>query len=349
MAINDPNQTFNDNSRRYKMLTSIVANTYNYAVGRGLDIEQIDAATGLKRTDLIDPEGRLPEELAPTIWKLLGEKYPGQALALHAASAAPLSSALGQLALVAQYAENARSALEALVKYRSVLSDRLTMELVESDTEAIIKIYHPAEEIDGGYGNEAGLAILHRLGCETIGGESPLVRVDFKHQPFASPDVYETFFGIPVSFQQPHNALVVRREALERSTKNGDIHLFRYIQGNLELLKDRWQLHDNPSEISQLYSAIAQNAEILEYSAEALAKQMNLSLRSLQRLTKKYGFTVRQLMDHARREKAEQLLINPTLTIKTISVRLGYSDDRAFRRAFKRWTGKTPREYRSHL
>ncbi|MGD1865784.1 MAG: AraC family transcriptional regulator, partial [Phormidesmis sp.] len=90
--MSEPNRTFYDSSQKHKMLTSIVANTFNYAVGRGLDVEQIAAATGLQRTDLVDPETRLPEELAPTIWKLLGEAYPGQALALHAAGAAPFSA-----------------------------------------------------------------------------------------------------------------------------------------------------------------------------------------------------------------------------------------------------------------
>ncbi|MEM8831111.1 MAG: AraC family transcriptional regulator [Cyanobacteria bacterium P01_G01_bin.19] len=346
MTTSELNQTFDDNSPGYKMLTSIVANTFNYAVGRGLDIEQINAATGLKRTDLINPESRLPEELAPTIWKLLGDEYPNQALALHAAGAVPLSSALGQLGLAVKYAEDTRSAVEALVEYRSVLSDRLSIELIESDAEATIQVYHPIDEIDGGYGAEAGLAILHRLGQETVGGENPLVRVNFKHQPFGSLDVYEAFFGVPVYFQQPCNALVLRREALDRPTKKGDIHLFRYIQNNLDLLQDHWQLQSNSSQISELYNAIAQNAEFLEYSAEALAQQMNISLRSLQRLTKEYGFTIRQLMDNARQEKAKRLLINSTLSIKVISDRLGYSDERAFRRAFKRWTGHTPSEFR---
>ena len=327
------------------MLTSIVANTFNYAVGRGLDIEQINEATGLKRTDLINPETRLPEELAPTIWKLLGEAYPGQVLSLHAASAAPLSS-MGQLALAVQYAENLRSALKALVQYRSVLSDRLWMELVESDVEAILQVHHPVDEIDGGYGAETGLAMLKRLGQEIIGGNDSLIRVGFKHEPFGALHVYENFFGVPVCFQQDFNMLVFRREALEQPTEQRDNHLFQYIQGNLDLLQDHWRLHRDPSKISELRDAIAHNAEFFEYSAEALAQQMNISLRALQRLAREHDLTIRQLLDNAREAKARQLLSNPALSIEAISNLLGYSDDRAFRRAFKRWTGQTPTEFR---
>ena len=327
------------------MLTSIVANIFNYAVGRGLSVENIAAATGLRRTDLVNPETRLPEELAPTIWKLLGETYPGQSLALHAAGAAPFS-ALGQLAPAMQYAKDARSALEALVQYRGILSDRLSIELIEADAEASLHLHHPIDAMDGGYGAEAGMAVLTRFGKEIIGGESPLIRVNFNHSPFGALHVYEAFFGVPVFFQQPHNALVFYREALDQPTQKGDIHLFRYIQGNLDLLQDHWRLHHNSSQISKLYDAIARNAESLEYGADALAQQMNMSMRSLQRLAQEHGLTIRGLLDDTRQTKAKQLLTDTTLKIGEISNQLGYSDERSFRRAFKRWTGKNPSKFR---
>lgn len=343
--MNQLEQVCDDTSQKCNMLTSIVANTFNYAVGRGLDVEKIRAATGLQRTDLVDPETRLPEEATATIWNLLGETYPGETLALHAASAAPFST-FGQLALAAQYAPDARSSLEAIVQYRTVLSDRLSMELVESGAEATLKVSHPVDDVDGGYGAEAGLAILTRLGREIIGGESPLVRVNFKHQPFGELHIYETFFGVPVYFQQPDNALVLRREALDRPTEKGDIHLFDYIKGNLDLLQDHWRLYANPPQISKLHDAVARNAEAFAYSAEALAQQMNMSLRALQRLAQSHGLTIRKLLDDARQAKAKQLLKNADLRVEEISHRLGYSDERSFRRAFKRWTGQSPTAFR---
>ncbi|MEO1209621.1 MAG: AraC family transcriptional regulator ligand-binding domain-containing protein [Cyanobacteria bacterium J06638_20] len=346
--MSEENRTIDDRSHSHQMLTSIVANTFNYAVSRGLDMEQINAATGLTRTDLINPETRLPEVLAPTIWKLLGEAYPGQVLALHAASAVPLTS-MGQLAQAVQYAEDLRSALQEFIKYRAVLSDQLHMELIESDSEAMLQPSHPIDEIDGGYGAEAGLGVVTRLVRETLVAEDPLVRVEFRHQPFGSLETYIDFFKVPVRFQQKDNKLVFRRDALDLPTQKRDTYLLGYIQKNLDLLQDHWRLHSNPSQVSQLYDAIARNAESSEYSAEALAQQLNMSLRALQRQARDRGFTVSQLLENAREAKAKQLLTDPKPTIEAISDQLGYSDDRAFRRAFKRWTGQTPAEFRRKL
>lgn len=347
-TMNEPYRISDDRSRGHQMLTSIVANIFNYAVSRGLDMEQINAATGLARTDLINPETRLPEILAPTIWKLLREAYPDQALALHAASAVPLTS-MGQLAQAVQYAEDLRSALQEFVKYCSVLSDQLTIELIESDSEAILQISHPIDKIDGGYGAEAGLGIITRLVRETLVAEDPLVRVEFRHQPFGSLQAYADFFKVPIRFQQSFNRLVFRRDALDLPTPKRDTYLLEYIQRNLDLLQDHWRLHGNPSQISQLYDAIARNAEVSEYSTEALAQQLNISLRALQRQARDRGFTIGQLLENAREAEARKLLSDPKLTIKAISTQLGYSDSSSFRRAFKRWTGDTPAEFRRRV
>ena len=220
---------------------SIVANTFNYAVGRGLDEKQIIAKTGLTRADLIDPRTRLPEEIDPIIWKLLDNAYPHQALALHMASAAPFSF-FGPVAQGVQYASDLRSALQLLVKYGPVLSDQVHAELIEAGSEAIFRSDHPVDAIDGGYGAEAALSLMNRLLQEAIGKEYSLERVEFAHRPLGLRRVYEDFFEAPVRFQQVHNALVFSQEALLLPTRQWNTDLFHYVQETLDSLYhgDAW-------------------------------------------------------------------------------------------------------------
>ena len=181
---------------------------------------------------------------------------------------------------------------------------------------------------------------------EILGTNDFLVRVEFKHEPFGSIEGYENFFGAPVWFQQDRNALVFHRETLDLPTPGQDLHLFQYVQGNLDLLQDSWRFDPHPARISELFDTIDRNTELSEYSAQLLAQEMNMSLRALQRLAQGHGTTIRELIDRARAAKARQLLTSSTLSIAAISDRLGYSDERAFRRAFQRWTGQTPTEFR---
>lgn len=328
-----------------KMLASVVANTYTYAVGRDVSEQEIHAVTGLMRADLLDPERRLPEEVVPLMWTLLCKAHPGQILTLHMASGTPLSY-FGLLAQCVQYADTLRAALQAFVRYQAILSDRLGLNWIESDAEGTFRSHHPIDEIDGGCSTEVTLAMLKRLVKSIIGVDNFLVRVELAHSPHQLPQAYDTFFGASVCFQQPCNALVFHRAALDLPVVQRDPHLFKYIQGNLDFQLKACGQPVGVSLISELQDAIARNAESGEYTAEALTRQMNISLRALQRLAKEHGFTIRQLLDNAREARARQLLVDATFGIEAISSQLGYSDDRAFRRAFKRWTGQTPTEFR---
>lgn len=328
-----------------KTLASIVANTYAYAVGRGVSPSSIHALTGLLRINLLDPEARLPEEIVPMMWTLLCEAHPEQALTLHMAKGTPLSY-FGSLAQCLQYADTLRSALKAFVRYGPVLSDRLCVDWVESDAEGSLRLCHPVDEVDGGCSSEVTLAILRRLVQSIIGANNLLVRVELVRSSHKVSQTEDDFWGTSVCFQQPSNALVFRRAALDLPVLQPDPHLFKYIQSNLDLQLQECGQTSHISLLSELQDAIAHNAESGEYTAEALAQKMNVSLRALQRLAKEHGFTIRQLLDNAREEHARQLLVDPNLGVEAISAQLGYSDDRAFRRAFKRWTGQTPAEFR---
>jgi AraC-like DNA-binding protein len=63
----------------------------------------------------------------------------------------------------------------------------------------------------------------------------------------------------------------------------------------------------------------------------------------LRRRLEKDGITFQSLLDDVRRQEAVRLLDEPTLSVAAIAERLGYSEPRSFRHAYRRWTGKTPR------
>jgi AraC-like DNA-binding protein len=80
-----------------------------------------------------------------------------------------------------------------------------------------------------------------------------------------------------------------------------------------------------------------------------LASQVNLSERTLRRRLDSQETTYRALRDHARFERARDLLGNSDMTVAQVAELVGYSDARAFRRAFKRWAGVLPNEFRGSL
>jgi AraC-like DNA-binding protein len=81
----------------------------------------------------------------------------------------------------------------------------------------------------------------------------------------------------------------------------------------------------------------------------AIARQLGMSVRSLQRALAEQGTTYRHVADTARCTAAQRLLAETKLTLSQAAQKLGFSDLPAFHRAFQRWTGFTPGEFRAAL
>ncbi|MEM9463319.1 MAG: AraC family transcriptional regulator [Myxococcota bacterium] len=149
-----------------------------------------------------------------------------------------------------------------------------------------------------------------------------------------------------VRFGQPHNALVFDNRALDRPHRRSDGFAFGRLTGHLEAQCDRLVGDRATSTLPRIREAIADNARRGEYRAEPLAKRMGMSLRTLERHVRAQGQSVRRLLDEARQAHAQRLLSNPRLGIDEVASRVGYSAESAFRRAFKRWSGMSPAQFR---
>ena len=90
------------------------------------------------------------------------------------------------------------------------------------------------------------------------------------------------------------------------------------------------------------------NDEEVSPRIETLAEITGLSVRTLQRQLTKCGLSYTQLVDQARYQAATRLLKDSGIRITDIAMALNYTDAANFTRAFKRWAGITPREYRAH-
>jgi len=81
-------------------------------------------------------------------------------------------------------------------------------------------------------------------------------------------------------------------------------------------------------------------------SVEQTAAAMDTSVRTLQRRLKEHGLSYRDVVEQARREVAEKLMADPSLSLLDVALLVGFSDQSAFNRAFRRWFHTTPSELR---
>ena len=256
---------------------------------------------------------------------------------------------LGALAHAASRAPTRRDALDVIAHYAFVWSDRLHIRVVDEDDTTMLIIEHALHDVDHGHGADAALMLAVRMGRELIGDDGALLGVHVEHPPHGDVNVYREAFGVDVEFEQAHNAVLFERQQLKMPTAQPDPLLFSTIKAHLDDVGVRLRQttsSSTPSALQRIRAAAADNAAHGEYGGAALAKAVGMSLRTLQRTLAKDDLTVRVVVDEVREQQAKELLQDDRLSVEEVACILGYSDDRAFRRAFARMTGTSPAQHR---
>ncbi len=343
--MSDGVRTEHDKLRRAGTRSSVVAAVVLFGVAKGIAMERFAEETGLSMADLVDPESRVADEALGAAWRLIGETFPNEAPALQMANAAPLSL-FGPFAQAARYSSTRREALATFARYQKALSGGLEMRIEEGSEELVLTFCHTLDDVDDGHGAEAAIALGARMGREVLEMGDAVLRVEFRHQPHGPARAYRECLGGAVRFGAQRNAVVFRTEALQQPPTQPDPAMYQYIDSHLRLVEDRLleNLADEP--LDEIRSLVAKLAHQSEYGAEALAREAGMSLRSLQRFTRKHGASVKELIDAQRKANACRLLGDRRISVDQVAFLVGYSDESAFRRAFQRWTGETPSRFR---
>lgn len=126
----------------------------------------------------------------------------------------------------------------------------------------------------------------------------------------------------------------------------GDEGISQYLVSHLDA--DLMRLPDQEPLITQVRDAIAQSLSEGAPKMADIARQMGMSVRSFHRRLSDHGVTFQALTEETRRDLAEGLLRDKTLTLAEVAFLTGFSEQSAFTRAFKRWVGLTPASYRKH-
>lgn len=327
------------------MRTSLVAGAVMMASACGVSLDKVRAATGLTPTDLSNLDGWLPEAVLPALWRLIDAELPERRpVALTLAAMTPFD-VFGPLTHMMRCSATVGDALDAFARYRFVMGDSLQVRIDRGPVSSALRFHHPMDAEDGGLAAEMGLAVGHRLGRQ-LGTTRHLERIEFAHRPNGPTAAYVEFFGSPVRFECAENAMIFPTDALAEPMKAADASMVRFIEQHFAALEAQLLAEAPDAEMLRIKEAITRNAQQGEYGADALARRLGMSLRSVQRITRARGTTVRRLLEAARSAHAKRLLSDRRLGIEEVAFLLGYSEGRAFRRAFRRWAGMSPVDFR---
>jgi len=152
----------------------------------------------------------------------------------------------------------------------------------------------------------------------------------------------EALCGIAPRYGSARNAIVLRREDVETPLPMYDAHLVRLLEDQCRAQLNRRQVSGVTGQVRQLILGPLG----LVASLEDVAQHIAMAPRSVRRKLEKEGTSFREIVDAERQQLAMQLLQDTRMKLDEIALQLGYGDTASFTRAFRRWFGQAPGEYR---
>lgn len=247
------------------------------------------------------------------------------------------------LGLALKTASTVRDSLSRLVRYILVLSDTLEYELRDEVGGGVLILSRPGHRRGAELANECALAAVTSIMRQITHSHVVPFAVSFRHPRPASDEPHRDFFGCPVRFEDRVNGLHLSTETLEAATRLGDEGLSAFILANLDDMKD--ELADRTI-AAQVFGVVTDSLPDGRPSKSQIARRLGMSERTLHRRLAEHGQTFQSIANRAQREAAESLLTNRNNTLAEVAFLTGFSDQSAFTRAFKGWTGQTPLSFR---
>lgn len=317
------------------------------AVAKGAPRAALLSAAGLTAEGLADQDARLPFA-AYTALMRVGKRLSGDpALALHYGEAVDISQ-VSIVGLLGQAAETMLEAFRQLNRYVPLIvetenedgGDRFRLQPRDGGAWLVDARLHPDDFPEL---TESAFAQLV-CGPRRLGVGPSLLEVRFTHPDPGHAAEYERIFQAPVTFGAAFNGMRIDPNWAEAQVKRLPRYAFGVLAEHADALLA--ELQRSKSARGRVESLLMPVLHRGEAGMDWAAGQMALSRQTLFRQLKAEGVTFEQVLDELRQRLALDYLKGEKVSINETAYLVGFSDPAAFSRAFKRWTGLSPKAWR---
>jgi len=307
----------------------------------GLDKRAIAEKVGIDTSIAYKPNDRVSTAKLQKVWKIAAQETSDQCLGLTYAKLIQPASLCG-LGLAWITSDTLKDSINRLIRFQHAVttsSDYVFNEL--DDCYQIVmrtKIKKP-ENVSV----DAGVATLFQMCLITYGPDLTVDRVCIAHDEPDCRAKFDDFFGVNVEFNAKENQLFFTKNKFDRKLATANPDLARM---NDQVVVEYLKRFDKKNISMQVRARIIEELNNGVPNQEKIANNLNMSLRNLQRKLKSEGNSFKNILDETRSELSKQYLRGSDRPIIEVGFLLGFSEPSNFARAFRRWTGVSPVEYR---
>ncbi|NIB43374.1 AraC family transcriptional regulator [Pseudomaricurvus alkylphenolicus] len=321
-----------------------ISQYYQLAEEKGLDADALLHQAGLS-PDIIDkPEERVAAEKLATVLVNIWD-----ALQDETAACSPVPIPRGSFYMMGKltiHEQNLGKSLEQARRFYTMVTSAFTMD-IRVDAEQVLfscQMHYPDEDPDHLFA-EINLMSWHRYSSWLIAENIPLSEVFFSYPEPAEVSEYSYLFPGKHVFNAPYMGFAFHRKYLDRETVQNAASLKTFMRACPVLLflqpKTDFSLSGELQQI--LKKGVPDGFPTIEEAAD----QLHMTKRTLTRKLKDEGTSFQKIKDLIRRDRAIYYLTRQPLSVGKVAEKVGFSDPAVFARAFRVWTGLSPRDYRA--
>jgi AraC-like DNA-binding protein len=317
---------------------------------RHMDAESLLARVGLSPSLLQVPQARVSAKHYGELWRLVALTLDDEFFGQDSRRMKTGSFAMSVHAVLG--CKNLGAALERSLRFYGLILDDIAGSLQRDGDEATLVL---RERARGGaaappprvFGHEVLLMLLHGVACWLVGRRIPILRAQFGYPEPAHSAEYRLMYCTDLTYGKSHTAIVFAADHLnlpivqnERSVKDflrtaPENILVKYKNGSSLTARIRRRLRQLlPGDVPDF---------------DRLAAELNMTTATLRRRLHEEGASYQGIKDQLRRDLAISYLSHSDRNVMDIALELGFSERSAFHRAFRKWTGASPGEFRRGL
>lgn len=328
---------------QYTTLATAVAVLKETVQSYGLDFDAISLKAGIEPSDIYEPGNRIPVKKIQKIWRVAAKQTNDDTFGLTYASYFQ-PAALHGLGLAWLTSSTLKDSFNRLIRYQKIVTTIARYSMEESPNSFCIVFDH--EDLDSGFeyiSTDAVICSFYKMCTISMGPSIKPKSVTMRRPKPLCQDHFNAFFGVEVQFSSARDCIIFDRQFLETIQPAANAELARMndqivIDYLKKLNRDDIEIQVQSTLIEQLPSGVPSQKET--------ASALNMSIRNLQRRLHEKGASFKQLLNKTREELAINYLKDSEKPIIEIGFLLGYVDASNFARAFRRWQGVSPHQFR---
>jgi AraC-like DNA-binding protein len=310
---------------------------------RNLNADELLANVGLASSLLQMPQARVSVQHYGALWRsialALDDEFFGQDSRRMKA---------GSFAMICHAALGCKTlgqALDRCLRFFGLILDDISASLVREGSDARIVLQ---ERVAGAarrvFAHELLLMLLYGVSCWLIGRRIPILRTEFSYPEPVHSAEYRLMYCADLQFNRPHTVIAFEASYLALPVMQNERTVKEFLRTAPESILVKYK---NGSSLSARVRRRLRQfvpAEVPDF--EALADELNMTPATMRRRLHEEGESYQSIKDQLRRDLAIGYLSHSKRSVMDIALELGFSERSAFHRAFRKWTGASPGEFR---